>query len=88
MREGLALPVVGCVDLNPQREGSAVKHFLEVLADRWWKLRIVPEVSIVGENLLDSRFFGLLARKWESVRFTRLSEKRRIRFSWRPSVAL
>jgi peptidoglycan/LPS O-acetylase OafA/YrhL len=33
-------------------------------------------------------YYWLLARKWESVRFTRLSEKRRIRFSWRPSVAL
>ena len=30
----------------------------------------------------------LLARKWESVRFTRLSEKRRIRFSWRPAAVL
>jgi hypothetical protein len=30
----------------------------------------------------------LLARKWESVRFTRLFEKRRIRFSWRLAVAL
>ncbi|MHB1865669.1 MAG: VirB4 family type IV secretion/conjugal transfer ATPase [Candidatus Saccharimonadales bacterium] len=32
--------------------------------------------------------FRFLARKWESVRFTRLSEKRRIRFSWRLAVAL
>ena len=48
MREGLALSVIGCVDLTPQRKGPAVKHFLKVLADRWRKLRIVPEVPIVG----------------------------------------
>ena len=31
---------------------------------------------------------GLLARKWGSARFTRLFEKRRIRFSWRLAFAL
>ena len=36
----------------------------------------------------EDMFYWLLARKWESVRFTRLFEKRRIRFSWRLAVAL
>jgi hypothetical protein len=30
----------------------------------------------------------LLTRKWKSVRFTRLFERRRILFSWRPVVVL
>ena len=32
--------------------------------------------------------FWLLTRKWKSVRFTRLFERRRILFSWRPVVVL
>ncbi len=38
--------------------------------------------------LFTTIFFWFLARKWKSVRFTRLSEKRRSWFSWRPAAVL
>jgi len=56
MREGLSLSVIGCVYLSPQCNRPAIEHLLEVLADRWCGLCVVPEAPIVGEYLLYSRF--------------------------------
>jgi hypothetical protein len=48
---------------------------------------VPPQIQISGRAVKKKKK-GFLARKWESIRFTRLSEKRRIRFSWPPTAAL
>jgi hypothetical protein len=48
----------------------------------------VISALLIGVPVFKSCILWFLARKWESIRFTRLSEKRRIRFSWPPTAAL
>jgi hypothetical protein len=55
--------------------------------ERRWNVAL-EAARAIESRIEDETESGLLARKWKSERFTRLSEKRRIRFSWRPAVVL